>query len=118
MSISFLLISTGIMNMVQGSMAHCPYMDDGQGMCPMTVADHVQSWTRMFSVVIPQVMSGLVMCVFLGFVMKMFFPVDTANWRFRLFWDAFQDPDAPIFQFLKRFFSRGIFHPKVYPVSA
>ena len=118
LSISFFLISSGIMNMAHGSMAHCPYMNDGQGMCPMTVADHVQSWTQMFSVVIPQVIYGAVSGILFGFVVKMFFPLDTASWRFRLFWNAFQDPDTPIFQYLKRFFSQGIFHPKVYPVSA
>ncbi|MFH1207362.1 MAG: hypothetical protein V1668_02020 [Patescibacteria group bacterium] len=116
---SFLLPSFGAMSMAQGEMAHCPYMRDGQSMCPMTVADHVRSWVQMFSAAVPDGFGiGLILLLFTVISLRLFFDRTIQDiWRFKLFRYFLQSPDIPLFGYFRRIFSQGLLHQKIYPIA-
>lgn len=117
-SVSFLLVSTGVMNTMMGAMSHCPYMDDGQGMCPMTIADHVRSWTAMFSVTVPTVFGVISLVLMLArVVLTHVEAADPHTWRLKLFRHAFQDAETPAKTYLRQLFRSGILNPKIFPIA-
>ncbi|MFA6553017.1 MAG: hypothetical protein WCT27_01170 [Patescibacteria group bacterium] len=118
-AVSFLLLSIGVINMMQGSIAHCPYMADNQSMCPMTIADHVQSWVRMFSTVLPDwfgIVALIILVLAIGHTL-VYTNLELGSWRFTLFRHSLQFPNVLIFEYLRRILSQGILNPKIYLIT-
>ncbi len=116
---SILLLSGGMMGMSQGSMTHCPYMQDGQAMCPMTLADHIRSWVQIFSAVVPEGLSMFLLTFFLVVIARslIYHGVLWDVWKLKLFRNQFNSPEVSVFVHLRRIFRQGILHPKIYPVT-
>lgn len=104
-----------------GTMSGCVL--DGQAeICPMTLAEHLDTWQRMFTI-IPQKADFLIALfilistvgALLFFSLKrrlllLLFSSLSDRWRLYIR----QNPNTPLFNHLREAFSQGILNPKIY----
>ena len=107
-------MSTGID--MTGGMTDCPFMERGEVICPMNLADHIGAWKAAFVSVAPTIVTLLVVAGAVAFIAStapFFFsskrkpiPVRLNALRIRTYSFSYRP--------LQELFSSGILHPKLF----
>jgi hypothetical protein len=114
MFLSLFHMSTG-MDMT-GGMTDCPFMERGEVICPMNLADHIGAWKAAFVSVTPTIVTLLVIAGTVAFIAStapFFFspkrkpiPIRFNALRVRTYSFSYRP--------LQELFSSGILHPKLF----
>lgn len=103
---------------MNGTMIHCPFMDDSSSFCQMNVSEHIWQWQQFFTMTKEK---SLLLSLF-SLLILIQITVATAaarayeklkyqRFRNHLYW---HDPEIKLFDTLALAFSDGIIHSKIY----
>ena len=100
------------MNMnADGTMSECPYMGVPT-LCTMDIFEHLTMWQQLFSSVIPQFMT-LILLLLIAFPLRGLFN-DLFTYKPPIARPVFYRREFTIIDSLKLAFARGLIHPKIF----
>lgn len=115
--------SLGMEMRTDGTMGGC--MFDGRAqICPMAFTEHISNWQSMFSVILQKSFFFVQILVLIStFIVAvsalrrnllfLLFSYFSERWKFSIK----NNPNLPLFDFIREAFSRGILNPKIYDLA-
>lgn len=91
----------------------CPFAN-GQSLCPMTIADHINSWQTSFLAIAGDAVTLLLVLAVSLITFVLFKLSKLENISFKQFFDTGQIADVFLFKELKLALSQGIINPKTF----
>jgi len=104
-----------LLMMENGAMDHggCPFAN-GQSLCPMTIADHLNSWQNSFLATAVDSLT-LLLVLAISLIAFVVFKLSQSEIRFfQQFFDTGQIADVFLFKELKFALAKGIVNPKTF----
>jgi len=98
-----------------GKMSHCPFQNNENGLCPMTIMDHIIRWNNSF-IATKTTDYGIIFILSLLAFAYIFFRIVRTTSPPKLFFAYYhkEKPSFQLFSYFIEFFSRGILHPKIF----
>jgi len=98
-----------------GHMMRCPFQENGSGLCPMNIVDHIMKWNDCLSAIMVTGIEALGLAIMFMLIQILIRSIFIASPP-QLFYKNYvkEKPESKFFSFFISFFSQGILHPKLF----